>query len=162
MGRVSSISSLGWEISCVRVQRSKASHARSRSDQAIAQGERAIEKTVNRAIATSLLFLSLWFAPVVAHAAKLYVVYASISGTQSAGWVAQELGLFGKNGLDVELLFAGGGRAVTSLLAGNTPIVTVGGPSAIAARLSGGGFTLIPPPLDHPPLSFFVVPHAQI
>ena len=143
------------------MQRSKASHARSRSDQAIAQGERAIEKTVNRAIATSLLFLSLWFAPVVAHAAKLYVVYASISGTQSAGWVAQESGLFGKNGLDVELLFAGGGRAVTSLLAGNTPIVTVGGPSAIAARLSGGDVTIIAHVFDTLLYSLMVTPEIQ-
>src|SRR4029077_4957804 len=72
-----------------------------------------------------------------ARGAKLYVVYASISGTQAIGWVAKEAGLFAKNGLDVELLFTGGGRAITSLLGGDTPIVTVGGPSAIAARLAG-------------------------
>lgn len=72
-----------------------------------------------------------------ARGAKLYVVYASISGTQAIGWVAKEAGLFAKHGLDVELLFTGGGRAITSLLGGDTPIVTVGGPSAIAARLAG-------------------------
>jgi ABC-type nitrate/sulfonate/bicarbonate transport system substrate-binding protein len=72
-----------------------------------------------------------------ASAAKLYVVYASIGGTQAVGWVAREAGIFAKHGLDVELLFTGGGRAVTSLLGGDTPIVTVGGPSAIAARLGG-------------------------
>lgn len=90
------------------------------------------------------LFLALLLALSASsvHAAKLYVVYASIGGTQAVGWVAREAGLFAKHGLDVELLFTGGGRAVTSLLGGDTPIVTVGGPSAIAARLGGADIVL--------------------
>jgi ABC-type nitrate/sulfonate/bicarbonate transport system substrate-binding protein len=86
-----------------------------------------------------LLFV--WFlfvsVPVSAQGAKLYVVYASISGTQAITWVARESGIFAKHGLDVELLFTGGGRAITSLLGGDTPLITVGGPSVIAARLAG-------------------------
>src|ERR1041385_4293165 len=88
------------------------------------------------------LALLLAFSASSAHAAKLYVVYASIGGTQAVGWVAREAGLFAKHGLDVEMLFTGGGRAVTSLLGGDTPIVTVGGPSAIAARLGGADIVL--------------------
>src|ERR1043165_6116499 len=72
-----------------------------------------------------------------AQGAKLYVVYASISGTQAIGWIAKESGIFAKHGLDVELLFTGGGRAITSLLGGDTPLITVGGPSVTAARLAG-------------------------
>jgi len=53
--------------------------------------------------------------PITAYSAKLYVVYASIGGTQSIGWIAKEAGLFAKHGLDVDLLFTGGGRAITSL-----------------------------------------------
>ena len=87
-------------------------------------------------IAAGLLFA--FVGTTNAHAQKLYVVYASISGTQSVTWVAKEANLFAKHGLDVELLFTGGGRAVTALLGGDTPIITVGGPSAIAARLAGG------------------------
>jgi len=86
-----------------------------------------------------LLFV--WFlfvsVPGSAQGAKLYVVYASISGTQAITWVARESGIFAKHGLDVELLFTGGGRAITSLLGGDTPLITVGGPSVIAARLAG-------------------------
>ena len=87
----------------------------------------------------ALLLVSAFFvlAPGFAQGAKLYVVYASISGTQAMTWVAKEAGTFAKNGLDVELLFTGGGRAITSLLGGDTPIITVGGPSVIAARLAG-------------------------
>jgi NitT/TauT family transport system substrate-binding protein len=83
-------------------------------------------------------FLFVASSPSLARAEKLYVVYASISGTQAVGWIAKEANLFAKHGLDVDLLFTGGGRAVTSLLGGDTPIITVGGPSAIAARLAGG------------------------
>src|ERR1043166_5541877 len=83
------------------------------------------------------LALLLVFSASSAHAAKLYVVYASIGGTQAVGWVAREAGIFAKHGLDVVLLFTGGGRAITSLLGGDTPPITVGGPSVIAARIAG-------------------------
>lgn len=84
-----------------------------------------------------LIFFFSAFSSRSAHGAKLYVVYASISGTQAIGWIAKEAGIFAKHGLDVELLFTGGGRAITSLLGGDTPLITVGGPSVIAARLAG-------------------------
>jgi NitT/TauT family transport system substrate-binding protein len=90
-----------------------------------------------------LFALSFFLPSAKAGAEKLYVVYASIGGTQAIGWVSREAGLFSKHGLDVELLFAGGGRAITSLLGGDTPIVTVGGPSAIAARLGGGDVMVV-------------------
>jgi len=84
-----------------------------------------------------LVFFFAAVSPRLSEGAKLYVVYASISGTQAIGWIAKEAGLFPKHGLDVELLFTGGGRAITSLLGGDTPLITVGGPSVIAARLAG-------------------------
>jgi len=90
-----------------------------------------------RASLALLVLFSFVFVPASAQGAKLYVVYASISGTQAITWVAREAGIFGKHGLDVELLFTGGGRAITSLLGGDTPLITVGGPSVIAARLAG-------------------------
>lgn len=84
-----------------------------------------------------LVFFFTAFLARPAQSAKLYVVYASISGTQAIGWIAKEGGIFAKHGLDVELLFTGGGRAITSLLGGDTPLITVGGPSVIAARIAG-------------------------
>jgi NitT/TauT family transport system substrate-binding protein len=96
-----------------------------------------------------------------AHAEKLYVVYASISGTQAVGWIAEEANLFAKHGLDVELLFTGGGRAVTSLLGGDTPIVTVGGPSAIAARLAGGDVSITAHVFDTILYSLMVAPEIR-
>jgi NitT/TauT family transport system substrate-binding protein len=92
---------------------------------------------------------------------KLYVVYASISGTQAVGWIAKEANLFAKHGLDVDLLFTGGGRAVTSLLGGDTPIVTVGGPSAIAARLAGGDVVITAHVFDTILYSLIVAPEVR-
>jgi ABC-type nitrate/sulfonate/bicarbonate transport system substrate-binding protein len=99
--------------------------------------------------------------PAPALGAKLYVVYASISGTQSIGWIAKEAGLFTKHGLDVDLLFTGGGRAITSLLGGDTPIVTVGGPSAIAARLAGSDVVITAHVFDTILFSLMVTPEIR-
>ena len=112
-----------------------------------------------RIFAVTILFLALQAAD--ARAEKLYVVYASISGTQAVGWIAKEANLFAKHGLDVELLFTGGGRAVTSLLGGDTPIVTVGGPSAIAARLAGGDVVIIAHVFDTILYSLMVAPEIR-
>lgn len=108
----------------------------------------------------ALACCAVW-APLPAQAAKLYVVYASIGGTQAVGWIAKEAGLFAKHGLDAELLFTGGGRAVTSLLGGDTPIVTVGGPSAIAARLGGSDVTIIAHIFDTILYSLMVTPEVR-
>jgi len=99
--------------------------------------------------------------PITAHSAKLYVVYASIGGTQSIGWIAKEAGLFAKHGLDVELLFTGGGRAITSLLGGDTPIITVGGPSVIAARLAGSDVIITAHVFDTILYSLMVTPEIR-
>jgi ABC-type nitrate/sulfonate/bicarbonate transport system substrate-binding protein len=99
--------------------------------------------------------------PTPGWAAKLYVVYASISGTQAIGWIAKEAGLFAKNGLDVDLLFTGGGRAITSLLGGDTPIITVGGPSVIAARLAGSDVVITAHIFDTILFSLMVTPEIR-
>ena len=110
---------------------------------------------------TLVAILALAFSSVSAHGAKLYVVYASISGTQAIGWIAKEAGLFAKHGLDVELLFTGGGRAITSLLGGDTPIITVGGPSVIAARLAGSDVVITAHVFDTILYSLMVTPEIR-
>ena len=111
-----------------------------------------------------VLLLAFFFfavAPSSAHGAKLYVVYASISGTQAIGWIAKDAGLFAKHGLDVDMLFTGGGRAITSLLGGDTPIITVGGPSVIAARLAGSDAIIIAHVFDTILYSLIVQPEIR-
>lgn len=108
-----------------------------------------------------ITLVSLFGLPITAYSAKLYVVYASIGGTQSIGWIAKEAGLFTKHGLDVDLLFTGGGRAITSLLGGDTPIITVGGPSVIAARLAGSDVIITAHVFDTILYSLMVTPEIR-
>jgi ABC-type nitrate/sulfonate/bicarbonate transport system substrate-binding protein len=77
-------------------------------------------------------------------AAPLRVAYSAISGAMSSLWVAQEGGYFKREGLDVELLYIGGGSLlIQSMLSGDVPFAY--GPSVpvVNASLRGGDLQLI-------------------
>jgi ABC-type nitrate/sulfonate/bicarbonate transport system substrate-binding protein len=77
-------------------------------------------------------------------AAPLRVAYSAISGAMSSLWVAQEGGHFKREGLDVELLYIGGGSLlVQSMISGDVPFAY--GPSVpvINASLRGADLVLI-------------------
>ena len=76
--------------------------------------------------------------------APLRVAYSAISGAMSSLWVAQEGGYFKREGLDVELLYIGGGSLlIQSMLSGDVPFAY--GPSVpvINASLRGSDLVLI-------------------
>ena len=60
-----------------------------------------------------LPLLTLLHYPLMAQSApsleKIRVVYSAIGGSQSAVWIPYEAGIFRKHGLEVELLYVGGG-----------------------------------------------------
>jgi hypothetical protein len=54
---------------------------------------------------------------------KLRLTYSAIGGSQASVWVPYEAGIFRKHGLDVELLYVGGGgRAAQVVQSGEVPI----------------------------------------
>ena len=54
---------------------------------------------------------------------KLRLVYSAIGGSQASVWIPYEAGIFRKHGLDVELLYVGGGgRAAQVVQSGEAPI----------------------------------------
>jgi ABC-type nitrate/sulfonate/bicarbonate transport system substrate-binding protein len=68
----------------------------------------------------------------------LTISYPSISGAQAVLWVAKEMGIFKKNGLEADLVYIGGGpRSMAALLSGQLQIIGTGGNSLVAANLSG-------------------------
>ena len=68
----------------------------------------------------------------------LTISYPSISGAQAVLWVAKETGVFGENGLDVDLVYiAGGPRSMAALLSGQLQVIGTGGNSLVAANLNG-------------------------
>jgi NitT/TauT family transport system substrate-binding protein len=73
---------------------------------------------------------------------RIRIGYPSLSFRQSNVWVAKEMGLFGKYGLDVEPIFLRGGQIATqALAAGDPPIVNIG--TVVQANLSGYSLVLV-------------------
>src|SRR5262245_66442996 len=84
------------------------------------------------------LFLPLSFSVASAQLTKVTVGYSAIAAGQFPAWMAQEAGIFRKNGLDVQLVyFRGGTTAMMALISRETPISEIAGPSIVSAGLRG-------------------------
>ena len=75
---------------------------------------------------------------------KLRLTYSAIAGSQASFWIPHEAGIFRKHGLDVELLYVGGGgRAAQVVQSGEVPIGTFTGGAVVNANLAGGDLVII-------------------
>jgi len=75
---------------------------------------------------------------------KIVIGYSAISTSQAPAWVAHEVGIFRKYGLDVQLIFVeSGSRTVQTLISGDVVAAQVAGPSVIQSNLQGSGVVLI-------------------
>jgi NitT/TauT family transport system substrate-binding protein len=73
---------------------------------------------------------------------RIRIGYPSLSFRQSNVWVAKEMGLFKKYGLEVEPIFLRGGQIATQALAGgDPPIVNIG--TVVQANLTGFSLLLV-------------------
>src|SRR5262245_27300803 len=69
---------------------------------------------------------------------SLIVAYSSITGNRAPFWIAKELGLYEKYGLDVKLVnIAAGSVSLTALLAGNVHLTTDSSSGVVAAAARG-------------------------
>ena len=80
---------------------------------------------------------------------KLHAAYSAESSWSLATWVAYEGGFFKKYGLDVDLVLIRSAATITSaLIAGETPMIQLGGNGTIQAALQGADtvnvLTLVP------------------
>ena len=75
---------------------------------------------------------------------------SSISATSGSIWVAEEKGLFKKQGVNVEVIFIGGGasRVVSALLSGEIQFSVGGGDAVIRAALRGADTVLTASPMN--------------
>src|ERR1044071_10425595 len=77
-------------------------------------------------ISLSLLFTTDIYAQSAPE--RINAIYASIAGDHAALYVAQDLGLFRKYGLDVNLTYiAGAAQVIQTMMAGENQIATAGG-----------------------------------
>jgi ABC-type nitrate/sulfonate/bicarbonate transport system substrate-binding protein len=96
---------------------------------------------------TFVLFVlsALFFSSGLVHAQtlkKIKIGYPSLSFRQSNVWVAKEMGLFNKYGLEVEpILFRGGQVATQALVSGDPPIVNIG--TVVQATIQGHNVVLV-------------------
>jgi NitT/TauT family transport system substrate-binding protein len=98
---------------------------------------------VPKVLLVSILLLGLGFSIASAQAVKkIRIGYPSLSFRQSNVWVAKEMGLFNKYGLEVEPIFLRGGQMATqALVAGDPPIVNIG--TVVQASLQGYNLVLV-------------------
>lgn len=89
----------------------------------------------------SLLFCALASARA---ADKLVADFGGHSGFQSATWVAKDLKIFDKYGLDVDLvMITGGSRSVAALLGGSTQFSTGSATAALLAAARGSDVVIV-------------------
>src|SRR6185369_9338479 len=101
--------------------------------------------SVTLVLATLFLFLSV--VSLTAQDKKLdsfTISYASVSGTRGPLWIAKDLGLFEKYGLDGNLIYiASGVVAVNALLGGSVDIIAASGSSAVGAAARGAPIVIV-------------------
>jgi NitT/TauT family transport system substrate-binding protein len=79
-----------------------------------------------------------------AQAEPIRLAYSAISGAMASLWVAQDYGYFRRQGLDVQLLYIGGGSVVTqALIGGDVQFVRLGANSVVQASLRGASLKMI-------------------
>jgi ABC-type nitrate/sulfonate/bicarbonate transport system substrate-binding protein len=71
------------------------------------------------------------------------VVYEAIAATNATVWLAEDLKLFDRYGLDMKVIQARGAASVQALVAGTVEFGTFGGPSAVAANLAGADLVFL-------------------
>ena len=76
---------------------------------------------------------------------RLNLAYISpTAGSSSIFWVAKDVGIFKKHGLDVNVIYIEGTpKALMSLFAGDLQVIAGTGPAVVSAKLRGGDVTMI-------------------
>src|ERR1051325_5469258 len=92
---------------------------------------------------------------------KLRLTYSALGGSQASFWIPYEAGIFRKHGLEVELLYVGGGgRAAQVVQSGEVPIGVFTGGAVINSNLGGGDLVAIASTMNV--MTFSVVARPEI
>ena len=89
-------------------------------------------------------FTFVFLAPVASAQMKVRINWTAVTGAQSGVFVAQQEGLFKKNGLDVELIhIPSSSRGIQAILAGEIAFSFMDGLNTVQANLKGAGLALV-------------------
>lgn len=93
---------------------------------------------------------------------RIRMSYSSVGAASLSTWVAVDAGLFNKHGLDVGLIYIGGGpRAMATTMANETQITQGAGVGSILAKVSGADAVMFATLLDTTPQSLMVHPDLK-
>lgn len=93
---------------------------------------------------------------------RIRVSYSSIGAASLSTWVAVDAGIFNKHGLDVGLIYIGGGpRAMSTTIANETQITQGAGTGSILAKVGGADAVMFATLLDTTPQSLMVHPDVK-
>jgi NitT/TauT family transport system substrate-binding protein len=111
------------------------------------------------------VFLGVVFCIVADHgrsAEKLVADYGGHAGFQSAVWVAKDLKIFDKHGLDVEvIMITGSARSVAALMGGSTQFATGSATGPLAAATKGSDIKILAASYNKFPYAFVVKPEIR-
>src|SRR5215475_1002576 len=89
----------------------------------------------------SFIFASCLLAAVPAK--KVRLAYSAFAYANPPFWIAQDLKLFEKYGLDSELVYVSGARPIQAMLGGSIDVSQVGGAAAVAAIAQGAELAML-------------------
>ena len=93
---------------------------------------------------------------------RMRVSYSSIGAASLATWVGTDAGIFNKHGLDVGLIYIGGGpRAMATTIANETQMTQGAGTGSILAKLGGADTVMVATILNTTPQSLMVIPEIR-
>ena len=93
---------------------------------------------------------------------KIIVDYGGVSGFQGASWVAKDLRIFDKHGLDVEvIMITGGARSTAALLSGSTQFGTGSATAPLLATARGSDIKIIAASYNKFPYAFIAKPEIR-
>lgn len=109
----------------------------------------------------SLLF-TLCLSTSLAAADKIIGDYGGHAGFQSAMWIAKDLKIFDKYGLDVEvIMITGSARSVAALIGGSTQFATGSATGPLAAAIKGSDIKILAASYNKFPYAFVVKPDIR-
>jgi len=129
------------------------------------RGARHVEERnmiVKRITIPALILLLSVFLRTIDAAEKLVADYGGHAGFQSALWVAKDLKIFDKHGLDVEIIMiTGSARSVAALFGGSTQFATGSATGPLAAAVRGSDVKIIAASYNKFPYAFVVKPDIR-
>ena len=100
----------------------------------------------NVQLIVGILATAVFIAPLPLHGAatkKVRLAFSALAYANPPFWIAHELKLFEKYGLETELVYISGSRPIQAMLGGSVDVSQVGGAAAVAAIAQGAEIAIL-------------------